>query len=501
MGWPVVLVDSGGLPVTEAAHGVASPVTVSTNGFGIAATLVASGGMPVVGASSPEPSGSDTDWPSAANRPTFSAGTLSWSGPLGGGVDDGSPVAQTQALTTRATELTTTSNGQIIEGLDMSARVNVRHNDVIIRQCRFTNPDFYSVYVDQGSPTGVIVEDCLFEGPDLAQRTAISPEAAGTGMIVRRCNILGYENGVFLASGMSVLDCWIHDLANDVTAHTDGIQGTGNVTNVLIEGNAIYSRDTSCVIVQNEAGGFSNVTINGNLLDLTADGAAPVICRADKSVGAVTDIVVTNNISRRGANSGYEDFTAVDGAELTYSGNFDDLKAVFPAGQSPTVVQIPNEATLAAAFTPSSALSGSDSNSNLSIRMVITLDQAIAGDFRVAIQAVSGQPLVAAHVAVGVSNGSGNTVATPVEALFGSVAGLNITGGQLALSDPVNLGALAGGSAIVVIIDYTSGSQSLGTGNSNVTAFFKAGTTYDQSAPGSLTASSGNNFGVYGVFQ
>lgn len=50
MGFPIVLVDSGGIPVTESTSGIGSPVTVSTNGFGAAATLVASGGMPVVGA-------------------------------------------------------------------------------------------------------------------------------------------------------------------------------------------------------------------------------------------------------------------------------------------------------------------------------------------------------------------------------------------------------------------------------------------------------------------
>lgn len=52
MGWPVVPVDSGGVPVTEATNGLGAPVTIATNGLGIAVTLVESGGMPVVGATS-----------------------------------------------------------------------------------------------------------------------------------------------------------------------------------------------------------------------------------------------------------------------------------------------------------------------------------------------------------------------------------------------------------------------------------------------------------------
>jgi hypothetical protein len=49
MGMPVVVVSSGGLPVTEVASGFGLPVSVVSNGFGIAVTIVSSGGMPVVG--------------------------------------------------------------------------------------------------------------------------------------------------------------------------------------------------------------------------------------------------------------------------------------------------------------------------------------------------------------------------------------------------------------------------------------------------------------------
>ncbi len=42
MGFPVVIVPSGGLPVTEAANGLGVPVSIAANGFGIAVTVVAS---------------------------------------------------------------------------------------------------------------------------------------------------------------------------------------------------------------------------------------------------------------------------------------------------------------------------------------------------------------------------------------------------------------------------------------------------------------------------
>ncbi len=49
MALPIVIVSSGGWPITEASNGLGAPVVVAANGFGIAATIVASGGVPVVG--------------------------------------------------------------------------------------------------------------------------------------------------------------------------------------------------------------------------------------------------------------------------------------------------------------------------------------------------------------------------------------------------------------------------------------------------------------------
>ena len=49
MGLPVVIVPSGGLPVTEATNGFGLPVEIAANGFGIAVTIVASCGLPVIG--------------------------------------------------------------------------------------------------------------------------------------------------------------------------------------------------------------------------------------------------------------------------------------------------------------------------------------------------------------------------------------------------------------------------------------------------------------------
>jgi hypothetical protein len=48
MGWPVVPVDSGGLPVTQSLNGSGAPVEIADNGFGTPVTFIDNGGLPVV---------------------------------------------------------------------------------------------------------------------------------------------------------------------------------------------------------------------------------------------------------------------------------------------------------------------------------------------------------------------------------------------------------------------------------------------------------------------
>lgn len=47
MGWPVNVVEAGGLPVSEAPEGYGTPIDAAPDGFGYPVTIVASGGLPV----------------------------------------------------------------------------------------------------------------------------------------------------------------------------------------------------------------------------------------------------------------------------------------------------------------------------------------------------------------------------------------------------------------------------------------------------------------------
>lgn len=270
---------------------------------------------------------SDSDWPSALNRPMWDSGTstLSWTGPDGGGANDGSPVAQSRVLTNLAS-INSSSINQVIEGRNITGAVRIRHNGVILRQCRIAVAESFIIESDSGSPTGVIIEDCLIDGEGVVGTNGYNPTGGGGGSIIRRCNITACENAVGIGENAMVIeDNWIHDLAFEGEAHTDGIQGIGGFTSLTIEHNAIYSRDTSCIILQNEGSGFSGVDVNNNLLDMSAGGAACIICRGDKGAGIVGAVSFTNNRLVKPPSGGYTDIGLDVAGPITFTGNVDHI--------------------------------------------------------------------------------------------------------------------------------------------------------------------------------
>src|SRR5450631_3283381 len=90
---PVIGISpSIGTPTINVMHPLAAtPFATSSPLFGAPTlTINGAGGF------------SDSDWPSAVNRPSFSGGVLTWVGPLGGGPNNGSPIQQTRTLTSRS---------------------------------------------------------------------------------------------------------------------------------------------------------------------------------------------------------------------------------------------------------------------------------------------------------------------------------------------------------------------------------------------------------------
>jgi hypothetical protein len=254
------------------------------------------------------------------NTVTFDAGA---SAGFPDATNTGVPVGTSLAA---SGNITTTSNGQIIDARNISGIVRIRHNNVTLKRCRITSDDGIIVECDAGLPTGLIVEDCTIVGVGGAGQTAFNPDGGGGGSIIRRCNISNVENAIGIGeNAQQIRDNYIHDLFQSESAHTDGIQGTGGFTSLTIDHNSIFGVDTSCIILQNEGGGFSGAIINNNQLVMT-NGSAAIYCRSDKGPGAVDNITITNNKLGKASGGGYNSIVGV--TNLTYTGNTDWQTAV-----------------------------------------------------------------------------------------------------------------------------------------------------------------------------
>lgn len=219
---------------------------------------------------------SDLDWPSLANRPTLSSNILSWVGPIGGGANDGNPQQQHRPLTASGS-VTTSANGQVIQGLNISGQIVVNHNNVVIDQSAITLSSPTGTLIDVGpSTTGLIVRDCLINGSRNSYNgfNCTRSPFAWTGNIIQRCTIQGMENGItgnqhdltiqdnllwgFGNSGSSTYDgdgIEVYDCANLVIAHN-----TFDATNSTQAQGILNS-----AINFSNLGPISNVDVNGNM--------------------------------------------------------------------------------------------------------------------------------------------------------------------------------------------------------------------------------------------
>jgi len=212
--------------------------------------------------------------------------------------------------------------GQIIENLNVTGQIIIRHANVIVRNCIINCTEFYGISTVGANLTGCIIFRTRIIG--VGNTAGIGLDGC-PGVEIDRCDLSNLQNGIFISSNnMNIHDNWIHDLGSGAAdPHFDGIQGSGGFTACTINHNTIESFDTSCIIAQNEGAAFSGLVITNNKLILS-DGAACVLCQdLDSGVGTVDNITVTGNRMQKGVNPGssYGFFHNV--TNLTWSGNTD----------------------------------------------------------------------------------------------------------------------------------------------------------------------------------
>lgn len=156
--------------------------------------------------------------------------------------------------------LVVTTDGAVVERLDITGTIDVRADDVVIRDTRVRATDPYLVRVHRGA-TGTRIENVELDGLGSTATVGI----AGSDVQVRRADISGVVDGVKAGSRSRYEECWIHDLSTGDGAHADGIQVEGG-RDILIRGNLIdASGANSALIVKADTGLIADVTVGQNV--------------------------------------------------------------------------------------------------------------------------------------------------------------------------------------------------------------------------------------------
>jgi hypothetical protein len=199
------------------------------------------------------------------------------------------------------TDMRTTQDGQVIEGLDMRARFYVKHKNVTIRNCKLTGDIYYAVYVEAVAKDGpLLIENC-----DIT-----SGIESGNNATFRNNHMYappgGFKNDGLILGGDNLLieNNLIHNLKGDAGAHIDGIQIL-NGNNITIRNNWVEVLDNpetgadggpnAAILVGVYLEPTSNVTVECNML-IMKDGWYPL--RIEDVTGK---IIVRHNRWRHGA--------------------------------------------------------------------------------------------------------------------------------------------------------------------------------------------------------
>ena len=222
---------------------------------------------------------------------------------------------------TASGDVNVTTAGAVINALDVKGTIWVMAPNVTIQNCKITSTDWTSIWIKPGI-TGTIVKDCEISNVGSSPDGANGIVGAGTFL---RNDIHDVENGFNISGPSTIQDNYVHDMnAPNVRAgtqwggpHYDGIEINGGVSNVTIKHNTIINENgqTSAVMINNDFGPVSNITVDGNYLagggyTLYSDGSF-------SSTDRISGVQFTNNV----LGEGYWGYYYFKGNSPTLTGN------------------------------------------------------------------------------------------------------------------------------------------------------------------------------------
>lgn len=133
---------------------------------------------------------------------------------------------------TSSGSITTSSNGQIIENLNVSGRITVQHDNVTIRNVRVTNPNGVAITNIAAETDNLLIEDVELDGTGNATGASAVDFFNYT---LRRANIHHYGEGPGCGNNNVIDEMYYHDPLDleSTGAHQDGVQCEGGNNNIV----------------------------------------------------------------------------------------------------------------------------------------------------------------------------------------------------------------------------------------------------------------------------
>jgi hypothetical protein len=214
--------------------------------------------------------------------------------PSTGSFPNASNTGASGTLTRSDGDRTVSTDGAVLEDLEIHGSVLIKANDVTLRNVKIVNNGFWPLRI-QGS--GAVIEDSTVIAGDDSQ-AAISGSFTG-----RRLDLSGAGDGIKMSGNSTLVDSYIHDLASFAGAHNDGIEAT-NAVNIRIVHNTILNAESqTSALMLSEYGSKAdtNVLIQGNLFaggGYTIYGGAPDTAQGHE---VVDNVFSTRYFSRSGS--------------------------------------------------------------------------------------------------------------------------------------------------------------------------------------------------------
>lgn len=225
------------------------------------------------------------------------------------------------SLTVHNGDFTTSSNGQIINAMEIRGTLIVNHSNVVVTNTLIinSNNDWLWGVQCEGESTSVTLTDCTIDG-----QVNVGTCIEDRNYTLIRCDIKGAENGLDANHDVTMQDCFIHDLFNGgADPHADGVQinnGGFNMTfthNTILSKGADGSDTTSCIISPQASTNPHDWLIEDNVF---AGGAFSLYGPQN---GTGTNVVIRNNkfweLYFTGKSGAFGSWT--DASDETVSGN------------------------------------------------------------------------------------------------------------------------------------------------------------------------------------